>query len=77
LGTRNGLSTAACVVTMPPSQPAWHPMAGQASHASDVAHPPSSLSQQRLWVHDRMRQAAAYAVGVVIRTGVVRSSKKF
>jgi hypothetical protein len=52
---------------MPPSQPAWQPLAGWASRAEDVAHPPARLIQQRLWVHDRVWQAAAPAVGVVIR----------
>jgi hypothetical protein len=69
----NDRGTAARVVTMPPSQPAWHPMAGWASRASEMAHPPASLIQQRLWVHDRVRQAAAYAVGVVIRVGPVET----
>ena len=54
---------------MPPSHPAWHHLAGWASRASDVAHPLAGLIQPRLWVHDRVRQAAASAVGVVIRVG--------
>ena len=52
---RHDRSTAARVVTMPPSPPAWHPLAG--------------LIQQPLWGHDRVRQAATSAVGVVIRVG--------
>jgi len=67
VGARHDLSTTARVVTLPPSRPAWHPMAGWASCASDVAHPPASIIQQRLWGHDRVRQDAASAVGVVIR----------